>query len=49
MGKTTLYRPDLQVIPGWAYSLEDSIAPDGSVAHNVLKNPANRASLGFLI
>lgn len=49
MGKTTLYRPDLQVIPGWAYSLEDSIAPDGSVAHNVLKNPANRASLGFLL
>lgn len=45
---TTITR-DLQVIPGWAWGLEDTIAPDGAIAHNLLRNPINRASLGFLL
>lgn len=48
MGIKTLNR-ELQVVPGWGWSFENSVAPDGSIAHNILKNPLVRNQLGLLL
>jgi len=33
---------DRIVVPAWAWSMDNSIAPDGSIAHNILRNKAVR-------
>lgn len=38
---------DRQFLQAWSWSFEDSIAPDGAVAHNILKNPLVRQ--GFIL
>lgn len=39
---STLITRQRELIPAWGWSMEDSIAPDGSVAKNILKNPLLR-------
>lgn len=39
---STLITRQRQLIPAYGWTLEDSIAPDGSVAKNILKNPLLR-------
>jgi hypothetical protein len=44
----SVIKNDLHVIPGYAWTMENSIAPDGSIAHNIMRDPRQRAKLGFL-
>src|SRR5687768_10635719 len=36
---STLITNRRQLIPAYGWTMEDSIAPDGSIAKNILKNP----------
>lgn len=42
MSSKLLRVSDRMIVPAWAWSMDDSIAPDGSVAHNLMRNKAYR-------
>src|SRR5687768_12125899 len=44
---STLITRQRQLIPAYGWTMEDSIAPDGSVAKNILSNPLMRQQYIF--